>query len=296
MCILFVEVNDSPAEDGYRLILASNRDEHYRRPTDYAHHWEEAPSVFGGRDMEPGREGGTWLALDTAGAGRLAALLNVMGTPSKPDSRPRGMLVADYVRGAEHAECYSNKLAAIGTEYSAFHLVTIDLNPSKGGLWHYSNCTEEEGVGGSVTHLRRGRFALGNSLVHQPFRKVTAGGQRFEGILDRCGKTTAQRDKLVAELEGLLKWNQEHYPDETLEGRAAKGNLRKETVHMHSVVFQRHPTYGTRTHTIILVDANWRCDYYEMTLGENRETTMNPDTSRWHHIHKTFQLEDPSGK
>lgn len=60
MCILFLELCDSPGPDGFRLILASNRDEHYRRPTDRAHHWKEAPSVFGGQSgwrrqcLEPG--------------------------------------------------------------------------------------------------------------------------------------------------------------------------------------------------------------------------------------------------
>ncbi|KAK3919015.1 Transport and Golgi organization protein 2 [Frankliniella fusca] len=296
MCILFLELCDSPAGDGYRLILASNRDEYYRRPTDHAHHWQEAPNVFGGRDREPGREGGTWLALDTAGAGRFAALLNVMGSPSRADSRPRGMLVADYVRGTEHARDYMHRIAAAGIEYSAFHLVAIDLNPSSGGMWHYSNCSPEDGVAGSVVHQSRGRLALGNSLTDQPFRKVTAGRQRFDDILDKHGRSTEHRERLVAELENLLKWDKEHYPDERLDGRAAKGNIRKEAVHMHSAVFQRHPAYGTRTHTIILVDADWRCDYFEMTLGENRETTMHPETSRWNRIHKTFQLESPSGK
>lgn len=49
--MLFVELCDSPAPDGFRLILASNRDESYRRPTDRAHQWEEAPSVIGGEGI-----------------------------------------------------------------------------------------------------------------------------------------------------------------------------------------------------------------------------------------------------
>lgn len=51
MCILFLELCDNPQPGGYRLILASNRDEHYRRPTDNAHLWQEAPNVIGGKSQ-----------------------------------------------------------------------------------------------------------------------------------------------------------------------------------------------------------------------------------------------------
>ncbi|XP_034237194.1 transport and Golgi organization protein 2 [Thrips palmi] len=286
MCILFLELSACPAPDGYRLILASNRDEAYRRPTDHAHHWEEAPSVFGGRDQEPGREGGTWLALDTAGRGRLAVLLNVMGSPTQSDMRPRGSLVSDFVRGELHAKDYAEALAKDGLEYSAFHLVTIDLDEASGGLWHYSNCSPEEGVASEVTHFRSGRLSLGNSVVQEPFRKVAAGGERFDAIL---AERRADRDRLVEELVALLKWDHTHFPDERLASRAARSNLSLERLQQFSSIYQRHANYGTRTHTVILVDANWRCDYYEWTLGESREA-VDPDKSRWNYIHKTFQL------
>lgn len=65
--------------------------------------------------------------MDTAGSGRVAVLLNVMGAPSQPEMRPRGALVSDFVRGDRHAKDYTEALASIGPEYSAFHLVTIDL-------------------------------------------------------------------------------------------------------------------------------------------------------------------------
>lgn len=291
MCILFLELNDCPAPGGFRLVLASNRDEHYKRPTDRAHLWKEAPSVIGGRDQEPGREGGTWLALDTAGSsgrGRLAVLLNVMGTPSHADMRPRGAIVSDFVRGDATAKDYTEALARKGLEYSAFHLVAIDLAEESGGLWHYSNCSTRDGEASAVTHFRSGRLSLGNSVVQQPFRKVTAGGQRFDAVL-AAHKQHASRDQLVGDLVALLKWDHEHVPDEALESRAAKAKLSADATRKYSAIFQRHETYGTRTHTVILVDADWRCDYFEWTLGESLEA-VDPKTSPWKHTHKTFQL------
>lgn len=32
MCILFIHINPNPKKDGYRLIVAANRDEYYERP------------------------------------------------------------------------------------------------------------------------------------------------------------------------------------------------------------------------------------------------------------------------
>ena len=75
----------------YKLIIASNRDEYYKRPTLPAGPWENNPHVFGGLDQEPGREGGTWLAI---GGGKsvikCAALLNVTGE-SNPNTQGRGI-------------------------------------------------------------------------------------------------------------------------------------------------------------------------------------------------------------
>lgn len=48
MCILFLHTDNSPAPNKFRLILASNRDEYYRRPTQQAHFWDEDPTVVGG--------------------------------------------------------------------------------------------------------------------------------------------------------------------------------------------------------------------------------------------------------
>lgn len=48
MCILFFTTNANPSSDGYKLILASNRDEFYARPALPAATWEENPFVYGG--------------------------------------------------------------------------------------------------------------------------------------------------------------------------------------------------------------------------------------------------------
>ena len=50
MCILFFDFQPFPSDGGaYKLILASNRDEFYDRPTDEANFWSDNPNICGGR-------------------------------------------------------------------------------------------------------------------------------------------------------------------------------------------------------------------------------------------------------
>lgn len=47
MCIVFIS-SVQHMNGGYRLIIASNRDEYYNRPTLPADYWEEDRNVIGG--------------------------------------------------------------------------------------------------------------------------------------------------------------------------------------------------------------------------------------------------------
>lgn len=70
--------------------MASNRDEFYARNTKEAAKWPGAEHVYGGIDLEPGREGGTWLAVSGEnGVFKAGALLNLTGEP-KPRNAAGG--------------------------------------------------------------------------------------------------------------------------------------------------------------------------------------------------------------
>ena len=51
MCILFLYFCDNPSPDGYRLIIASNRDEYYFRPTASATFWDSNPNIIAGKTL-----------------------------------------------------------------------------------------------------------------------------------------------------------------------------------------------------------------------------------------------------
>lgn len=53
MCILFAYVNPKPEPGGYKIILASNRDESFSRPALPAHEWLPNHSgVYGGKFVD----------------------------------------------------------------------------------------------------------------------------------------------------------------------------------------------------------------------------------------------------
>lgn len=128
MCILFFDTNSSALPGEYKLILAANRDEFYARPALSAAPWIGNSHVIGGRDMEPGREGGTWLAISTRDKiFKFGALLNITGENKNKDALGRGSLVSDYVAGNLLIEQYAENLSSIAKNYNGFSLVTIEI-------------------------------------------------------------------------------------------------------------------------------------------------------------------------
>ncbi|CAL8073086.1 unnamed protein product [Orchesella dallaii] len=151
MCIVFMYVSNcgkkpvkstkyKPAT--YKLIIASNRDEMYTRPSKSAYFWENNDShILAGQDL---KELGTWLGISKRG--KLAVLLNVNGacSPSnlrKPSSNEsgetasRGSLVTGFLRTPPGlaAWTYCTSLCQdlenldIRKLYKPFHLITIDI-------------------------------------------------------------------------------------------------------------------------------------------------------------------------
>ncbi|KIZ37329.1 NRDE family protein, partial [Stutzerimonas stutzeri] len=76
------------------LVVAANRDEFHARPSLPLGHWEDAPWIVGGRDLQAG---GTWMGVTTGG--RFAALTNIRTPGQVIGPRSRGELPEQYLRG-----------------------------------------------------------------------------------------------------------------------------------------------------------------------------------------------------
>ncbi|KAJ8930561.1 hypothetical protein NQ314_016623 [Rhamnusium bicolor] len=183
MCILFTHVDPNPNEGDYRLIVATNRDEFYRRPALDARRCDEAELfVIGGKDMEPGREGGMWFGFSTK----------------------------EMKDGKRKKHCIATLLNITGEK--AVHAdVTVELSKDEANTFHHSNTPTIDSV-----YSGKQTLAFGNSPTYSPLRKVMEGRNKFEEIINR----DLHNDELVEELLKLLKDKSSHLPDPELEKRA----------------------------------------------------------------------------
>ncbi|KAH8271142.1 hypothetical protein KR018_005554 [Drosophila ironensis] len=356
MCVIFFYANAQPQAGGFKLILASNRDEFFARNTQTATQWSGADHVYGGIDLEPGREGGTWLAIGhSGGVFKVGALLNLTGEPKPRDavalknilqphnhnnsnchptststststssstsssssssisatnnnsnstnlsssnlikshhhSRPpsnehfllgRGMIVADFVaKNDEHhgIGAYNRNLLKDCAKYSAFNFVSIEIgspaSPARINLLSNVPPTLDAFENGEC-------YGFGNSLPQSPFEKVRHGQQEFEAVVREHGDSSV--DNLTEHLMQLLKNKHKFWPDAELKRRAPNWGEGLSALNVHIA----DHAYGSRTHTVILVDDQNKMHFIEETMagmdpqGEWRRTHIEKDFGATH--------------
>lgn len=107
----------------YPLVIASNRDEFYARPTAPLAQWttQEGHTIYSGRDL---KDGGTWLGF--AQNGRFAMLTNVRNSaaPVPQSARSRGALVMDWLTSQQGAALWCHALDP--SAYAGFNLIIGD--------------------------------------------------------------------------------------------------------------------------------------------------------------------------
>lgn len=289
MCVIFFYVNSNPTPGGYKLILASNRDEYFARDTQDAAKWANAEHVYGGIDLEPGREGGTWLAIGGhGGVFKIGALLNLTGEPKPRNAVGRGMIVSNFVSSTDdcNIKTYNAELLADCTKYSAFNFVSIEIGDSKrpAAITLLSNSPP------SLEHFADGKcYGFGNSLDAVPFQKVIHGRQRFQNIVENFNKKLSNvplenvqnlQNELVTNLKNLLKCKQKFWPDAELKRRGPNWGEHLSALNVNVPLAD----YGSRTHTVILIDEHNKMHFYEETMAG-----LNPEGEwRQTHIEKQF--------
>ena len=250
MCLLLLALDTHAT---YPLILLANRDEYYERPSASARFWAEAPSVLAGKDL---RAGGTWLGITRKG--RIAAVTNYRDPASIKQGAPsRGRLVSDFLLGQLGPEEYIDKLDREAVKYNGFNLIFGD----KGQYYWYSN------RGDGVQSLGPGVFGLSNHLLDTPWPKVVRGKDALTSLL------SGQRAPSLEELFHILG-------DGTVADDASLPHtgVELEWERILSPIFIKSPTYGTRSSTVMLIDANNRVTFVEKTFNADLD---HPTTSRY---------------
>ncbi|KAJ7375238.1 Transport and Golgi organization protein 2 [Desmophyllum pertusum] len=156
---------------GYRLIIASNRDEFYFRPTAKARFWEKNPNLIAGMDLKPGKEGGAWLGMTTDG--KFATVTNYRQAPKffGPSTTGRGYLVPDFLKGDGNVESYLKTVSGQSEKYHGFNLLVGKLSQTdETKVGWYCNIEDKQ-----VTMMEPGIHVLSNKVLNCSWTKMDYG-------------------------------------------------------------------------------------------------------------------------
>ena len=225
MCVIAFAWNVHPR---WRLLLIGNRDEAHARPSAPLQRWAGAPDLIAGRDLEAG---GTWMGVREPG--RACVVTNVRDPRASKDGASRGLLVTDFLLGADSAAHHADALEATAARYRPFNLLLFDASDA---------CFVSNHPGVRVRKIQPGLHGLSNGDLDAPWpkvRRVTAALERWlqSGDEDFAPLFDAFIDETAA-------------PDAALPDTGV--GIERER--LLSPVFVRGERYGTRATTLIALD------------------------------------------
>jgi len=130
-------------------------------------------------------------------------------------------------------------------------------------------------------------YAFGNSVIESPFMKVKEGHEKMIETV-KLYNSTNKKQSLIDELLGILRCKKQ-YSDPQMKLQAPKYS--SELLMMMSSRFCHVPSdnYGSRTHSVILVDNEDRVEFHEWTMPEfTPSSAIIPNDSNW--IHSEYQF------
>ena len=237
MCLIAFAWRHHPR---YPLVVAANRDEFHQRPTASASFWSECPEILAGRDLL-GR--GTWLGISSRG--RFAALTNLRSAhEARRDAPSRGSLVSAFLSGTETPYAYLAEVARRAHRYNGFCLIVGD----GADMAYY--CARDP----APSLLSPGVYGLSNARLDEPWPKV----ERLKsGLAEALSRPQWRADDLVA-----LLGDRSPAPDDDLPDTGV--GLAQERTFSPAFIAGAH--YGTRSSTVLWVDAGGRMDFTEQSF------------------------------
>jgi len=229
----------------FRLILAANRDEYHARPSAPPEFWSEQPHLLAGRDLVAG---GTWLGITRLG--KIAAVTNYRDPASLKNNAPsRGRVVQKYLAGDIPPLEYLAEIQEKAEEYNGFNLLIGDRE----SFYWYSNRS------GSPLKFSSGVFGISNHLLDTNWPKVVRGKEMLAGIVT---ETAPSPEELFRMLRDETPASDELLPST---------GVTLERERMLAPIFIRHPVYGTRSSTIILVGYDDRVLFLDRSFGADQD-------------------------
>lgn len=226
----------------YPLIVAANRDEYYRRPTETAHIWTPPSRILAGRDL---LAGGTWLGITPEG--KFAAVTNYREGLQEKAHLSRGDLTTGFLNSDMCAHRYAQQSLDTGDQYNGFNLLLGETNQ----LTYCSNRHP------GIKSLAPGLYSLSNHLLDSPWPKAMYVKEKLAPLL----KTN------IINIDEILHCLQRRqpFPDEYLPNTGVGLELER----MLSPPFIVSPDYGTRCSTVVLKDNKGKTMLVEQSYQDN---------------------------
>ena len=235
MCLILFSYNNHPQ---YKLILASNRDEFYERPTKQLHKWGKSGNIIAGQDK---MNNGTWLGV-TADR-KISAITNYRDLSNIKDNAPsRGLLVSNFLENNESPTNYLKKISHSASDYNGYNLLVGD----KYGMYYFSN------IENKIEKIEPGIHGLSNRFFNTPWPKVENGKKEFERIIGQ------EKEIPIDEIFKLLN-DSAKPPDNELPDTG----VGMEWERVLAPIFIKTEVYGTRASSIITIDNNDQITFIE---------------------------------
>ncbi|KAH3671936.1 hypothetical protein OGAPHI_000122 [Ogataea philodendri] len=287
MCILLSSV----LHPDYPLILISNRDEYFSRKTQHAAFHQDNPSLLYPKDLAR-QEHGTWIGINKNG--KIAVLLNYR-EPKLGDcvgKISRGAIPIEFLQSDLAPEKWEHEIGSqtetlqdIGGFSLLFGKVNVDR--STNGAQPLRIFSNRSNACESAFNTYK-TIGMSNSKYHEPWPKVHVGTE----LLEKCVKSSVDenwsQEQLIEQLFAILstaipereKWKDMSYNDAF--------DLLPNSIFIPPVWSDAaNDYYGTRTHTIIMLNKNGQVTYIERDLHTSRNLDEAPQTRKYE-----FSLEN----
>jgi uncharacterized protein with NRDE domain len=247
------------------LLLASNRDEFFARPTE-AMHWWHGTDLLAGRDL---KADGAWLGITRSG--RFAMLTNIRNPALRFEGAPsRGALPRRFLESDVTPPAYLHDLARGNVRYEGFNLLCGTFGTKVHEMWFLNSMEYEPKA------LKAGLYGLSNASLDTAWPKV----QRIkQGLLHAL----AERD-LDAQRERLLRLLQNATP--TPDHQLPNTGVPFEWERALGSIFINRDGYGTRASTVM------RAERHQVNVSE---VNYAPDASISARNDFSFELPSTSG-
>ena len=278
MCLVAFAIN---ACRRWPLVVASNRDEFFDRPTLPMARWSTASghSIISGRDV---RAGGTWLGMTLGG--RIAWLTNVRQTSMSPAPRSRGDLVMQWLEGEMDAAGFMAMTDPYA--FGGFNLVLGDFqadswtwlsnrvfdsaadgrNPDRAQIRGWSSCALTSGI-----------YGLSNAALDTPWPKTVSLKASLSSAMataDDAGDITKLKAPLWQALASQQHASTHDLPDTGLP-------VAFEQALSSAFIDDPDRGYGTRCSTLLVASAavNGGKDGWNMEVEEKTFLRQPPGTT-----------------